>query len=88
MTVEQLQQINEGNHKCIKVIDSCETLDQLRNARNFVALFSKNIMWPRVDEIDLFDKKIKGTINMVVNIDNKLLELIKLKKIQLKNTSK
>ena len=88
MTAEQLQQINEGNHKCIEVINSCETLDQLTNAAKYSSIFLQNIVGPRIDEIDLFDKKIKDIINMARNIENKLLDLIKLKKIQLKKTSK
>jgi len=88
MTAEQLQQINEGNKKCIKVIDSCETLDQLTNAAKYSSIFLQNIVGARIDEIDLFDKKIKSLINMSRNIENKLQDLIKLKKIQLESTSK
>jgi len=83
MKASQLQQINDANRKCIKVIDSCETLDQLTNAAKYSSIFLQNIVRPRLDEIDLFDKKLKSLINMSVNIENKLLDLIKLKKIQL-----
>ena len=88
MTAQQLQQINEGNHKCIRVIDSCKTLDQLANADKYASIFLQNIIRPPLDKMSLFDKELKPYIKLAIGIENKLLELLKLKKVQLKKTSK
>ena len=85
MTARQLQQINDGNKKCIKVIDSCQNLDQLYNAGKLSNIFCRTILQPMIDKIPLLGGELKEVLKMASNLEKNLLELLELKKIQLKN---
>ena len=75
-----------GNkRRVISVIDSCNTVPQLKVAEQYKINFLKHICKPMLNSYDTWSKKHREYYAMIVDIESTLSNFIIVKRIQLKN---